>query len=1064
MAKVSPTPPYPFAAERPDFAAIEQAVLEYWDSISAFEVSVDQRRAAGAAEFVFYDGPPFANGLPHYGHLLTGFVKDAVPRYQTMRGRTVERRFGWDCHGLPAEMGAENELGVHGHAAIADYGVARFNEYCRQSVMRYTQEWRRYVTRAARWVDFDNDYKTMDVSYTESVMWAFKTLFDKGLIYEGYRVVPYSWAAETVLSNLEARLDDSYRERQDPALTVAFTLTPASAAALGVTPSTALLAWTTTPWTLPSNLALAVGPEIEYSVVKLDQPLGEITHVIMSSQRLESYARELGEAPDVVRVLPGSDLVGATYEPLLDYFASWPNSFRVLAADFVSTDDGTGVVHLAPGFGEDDQRVCEAAGISVVCPVDERGRFTAEVPDYADQLVFDANPLIIKALKAQGKVVRHETIVHNYPHCWRTDEPLIYRAVSSWFVKVSAVKDRMLELNEQITWIPAHVRDGAFGKWVENARDWSISRNRFWGSPIPVWKSDDPNYPRVDVYGSLDDIERDFGVRPTDLHRPYVDELTRPNPDDPTGRSTMRRVPEVFDCWFESGSMPFAQVHYPFERREWFESHFPADFIVEYTGQAKAWFYTLHVLSTALFDKPPFRTVVAHGILLGDDGRKLSKKLKNFPDPDEALANYGADAMRWYLLSSPVLRGADIAVDAKGFAESVRAVLLPLWNAFSFFTMYANVDRIAGERRANATGVLDRYALAKTRELVETVTARMDSYDIAGAASAIGSYLDALTNWYIRRSRERFWSPLADAESDKADAYDTLYTCLLNLCEVAAPLLPLVGEHIYRALSDAQSVHLQDWPDPAALPDDPDLVATMDRVRDVCSAALSVRKANKIRVRQPLARLSVYGEGASRLSPYTSLIADELNVKHVELSESASAVASRTITVNPRVAGPRLGGAVQHVLAAAKRGEWSEQPDGSVHIAGQVLTAEECTVAWTPHDGDSSRVLTATHSGFGAAVLVLDLELTDDLVAEGTARDLVRLIQSARKEAGKAVTDRVQVTVSLEAADLEAARTHHSHIAHEVLADSIEFVVLDDVSSRSGTELANGRQVDVRIA
>ncbi len=1060
MATVSSSQPYPTAADRPDFPAIEQAVLDYWASISAFEASTAQRSETSAPEYVFYDGPPFANGLPHYGHLLTGFVKDAVPRYQTMRGKVVERRFGWDCHGLPAEMAAENELGVRGHAAIAEYGVGRFNDYCRESVMRYTREWRRYVTRAARWVDFDNDYKTMDLSYMESVMWAFKTLYEKGLIYEGFRVVPYSWAAETVLSNLEARLDDSYRERQDPAVTITFSLTAESTTALDLPAGTALLAWTTTPWTLPSNLALAVGADIEYSLVELPEPMGTTTHVVIGTERLAAYERELGESPAVIRSLRGSELAGLHYVPLFGYFATHPDSFVVLAAEFVATDDGTGVVHMAPGFGEDDQRVCEAVGIKVVAPVDHRGRFTSEVPDYADMLVFDANPLIIKALKGEGKVLRHETIVHNYPHCWRTDEPLIYRAVSSWFVKVSDVKARMLELNRDINWIPAHVRDGAFGKWIEGARDWSISRNRFWGSPIPVWKSDDPQYPRIDVYGSIDDIERDFGVRPTDLHRPGIDELTRPNPDDPTRASTMRRVTEVFDCWFESGSMPFAQVHYPFERREWFEDHFPADFIVEYVGQAKAWFYTLHVLSTALFDRPPFRTVVAHGILLGDDGRKLSKKLKNFPDPDEALDTYGADAMRWYLLSSAVLRGADIAVDAKGFAESIRSVLLPMWNAFSFFTMYANIDCIAGERITKPHGVLDRYALAKTRELVDAVTERMDNYDLAGAASAITSYLDALTNWYIRRSRDRFWGALAGSSSSKTSAYDTLYTCLVTLCEVAAPLLPLVSEHIYRALTGASSVHLVDWPRADILPADPELVATMDRVREVCSAALSIRKANRIRVRQPLARLSVRGEGAERLSPYLALIADELNVKDVELGPDPAVAATRTITVNPRIAGPRLGGAVQQVLAAVKRGEWMEREDGSVEVGGHMLSAEECTVAWVPHDADSARVLGA-QGIFAPAVVVLDLALTDELVAEGTVRDLIRLVQTARKDAGKAVTDRVRVTLGLHDSDRAAIEAHRSRIAHEVLADNIELVEFSPTGTE--VELSSGHLVAIKV-
>ncbi|HEX9968712.1 MAG TPA: isoleucine--tRNA ligase, partial [Acidimicrobiales bacterium] len=641
-------------------------------------------------------------------------------------------------------------------------GIERFNEACRTSVLRYTKEWQSYVTRQARWVDFSNDYKTLDLPYMESVMWAFKQLWDKGLIYEGYKVLPYCWECETPLSNFETRLDDAYRDRDDPTLTVWFELETGER----------LLAWTTTPWTLPSNLALAVGPDIEYSVYEVD------------GHRYITGGDVPEDAPGVGTVR-GAELVGRRYTPLFPFFADTPNAFQVLAGDFVSTEDGTGVVHIAPGFGEDDQRLCEAAGIPVVVPVDEHARFTAEVPDYQGTQVFEANPLVIRDLKERGHVVKHEVYRHSYPHCWRTDTPLIYRAISSWFVQVTAIKERALELNQNIGWVPEHIRDGAFGKWLENARDWSISRNRFWGSPIPVWKSDDPRYPRIDVYGSLDDIERDFGVRPADLHRPGIDQLTRPNPDDPTGQSTMRRVEEVLDCWFESGSMPYAQVHYPFENREWFEQgHFPADFIVEYVGQTRAWFYNLHVLSTALFDSEPFANCVVHGVILGDDGRKASKRLRNYVDPEEMFETFGADAVRWFLLSSPVLRGQDLIFTRKGVADSVRQVLNPIWNAWYFFSLYANADGYRATFRTDAEGVLDRYVLAKARQVVEQVTERMDAYDLSGACDAVTSFLDALTNWYIRRSRDRFW------ESD-AEAFDTLYTVLTLLCRVAAPLLPM---------------------------------------------------------------------------------------------------------------------------------------------------------------------------------------------------------------------------------------------------------------------------------
>jgi len=612
--------PYPKVDPRPNYPAIEERIIQAWKDDKTFEKSVDQR-PDGSNEYVFYDGPPFANGLPHYGHLLTGYVKDVVPRYHAMRGRRVDRRFGWDCHGLPAEMETEKQLGVSGRRNIVDFGIQKFNDHCRQSVMQYTDEWQHYVNRQARWVDFENDYKTMDLSYMESVIWAFKQLYDKGLIYEADRVMPYSWGAETPLSNFEIRLDDATRPRQDPALTVSFTLE----AAAGDPGPMSLLAWTTTPWTLPSNLALAVGPDIEYSILATDGG----SFVVLASALVDRYERELGAA-ELHGTVTGSELVGRAYEPLFPYFREHANAFRVLSADFVETTEGTGIVHMAPGFGEDDQVVCAANDIAVVVPVNDEGRFTNAIPDWAGENVFDANASITAALKERDRVLRHETYDHNYPHCWRTDTPIIYRALPSWYVEVTAFRDRMVELNNEINWIPDHIQQGRFGKWLAGARDWSISRNRFWGSPIPVWRSDDPTYPRIDVYGSLDELEADFGVRPADLHRPTIDDLVRPNPDDPTGKSMMRRVPEVFDCWFESGSMPYAQVHYPFENKEWFEDHFPADFIVEYINQTRGWFYTLHVLSTALFDRPPFMNAIGHGIVLAADGAKLSKKLKNY--------------------------------------------------------------------------------------------------------------------------------------------------------------------------------------------------------------------------------------------------------------------------------------------------------------------------------------------------------------------------------------------------------------------------------------------------
>jgi isoleucyl-tRNA synthetase len=1023
---------YPAVEPQPNFPRLEREILSFWEGDHTFQASLDAR--ADADEYVFYDGPPFANGLPHYGHLLTGFVKDAVPRYRTMRGQKVDRRFGWDCHGLPAEVVVEKELGISGHPAITRYGVDKFNDACRTSVLRFTDDWHRYVTRQARWVDFENDYKTLDLSYMESVMWAFKTLWDKGLIYEGFRVLAYCWRCETPLSNTETRMDDVYHDRQDPALTVQFELDSGER----------ILAWTTTPWTLPSNLALAVGPDIDYAVMEQDG-----VRYILAESRLAAYERELIGATQV-GTLSGSELVGRTYTPLYPFFADTPNAFRVLAADFVSTEDGTGVVHMAPGFGEDDQNVCNAVGIPTICPMDEHGRYTSEVPTYAGVHVFDANPDIIKELKGRGVVVRHDSYQHSYPHCWRCAEPLVYRAISSWFVQVTAIRDRMVELNQQITWVPEHVKEGSFGKWLANARDWSISRNRFWGSPIPVWKSDDPAYPRVDAYGSIADLERDFGVTVTDLHRPQVDHLVRPNPDDPTGASMMRRVPEVLDCWFESGSMPFAQVHYPFENREWFDEHYPGDFIVEYIGQTRGWFYTLHVLATALFDRPSFKTCVSHGIVLGDDGLKMSKSLQNYPDPMKVFDTHGSDAMRWYLLSSSILRGTDLSVTEDGIRDTVRHVLLPMWNTWYFLSLYANAEGTSGTYGTTVTeqtDVLDRYILAKTHDLVVDVTAQLDTYDLFAACGSVRTFLDVLTNWYVRRSRDRFWA------GDQA-AIDTLHTVLAVLCRVAAPLLPLTAEAVYRQLTGERSVHLTDWPDAGTLPADPQLVATMDLTRDVCTATLRVRKAHQRRVRLPLATLTVAVPGADRLAGFTGLIADEVNVKQVVLTDDVASVARFELQVVPAALGPRLGGNTQAVIKAVKAGDWHQ--DGDVVTAGQyeLQPGEYQLKLVVAGDGAS------TSLAGGAGVVMLDIVTTPQLEAEGVTRDLVRLVQQARREAGLAVSDRIQLVVGAPESVRAQVTSNQQMLADETLAVAVS---LEDIGTMTPNCELDGQPVSIEV-
>ena len=850
---MSKTPP-----AKSTVATWEEELIQTWANEKTFERSVEGRK--GKPLFSFYDGPPFANGLPHWGHALTSVLKDAEARYKTMCGYYVPRRFGWDCHGLPPELLAEKELGVSGKKAIEEYGVAKFNNYCRQSVLRFTDEWRKFVPRLGRWVDFNDEYRTMDTSNTESVMWAFKQLWEKGLVYEGERVVPYSYGAQTALSNSETRLDDSYRDREDITATVKFKLTDGRY----------VLAWTTTPWCLPAQLLLAVGADIDYVQVDND---GE--QLILAEAALERYS-ELDDA-EVVRRMKGHKLVGLEYEPLFDYFADTPGAFRLVAGDFVTTEDGTGVVTISPGHGEDDYWLGKREGVPIVSPVDDEGRYTSQVSDYAGRLVFDANNEIVADLDKQHKLFKSALYTHKYPHCWRTDVPIIYRAMSAWFVDVPKIKERMLAANQEINWIPGNVKDGAFGKWLENAREWNVSRKRYWGAPIPVWKTDDGE---VIVIGSIEELKK-MAVDPAkvgdDLHRPFIDDVVLKTKD---GRLA-HRIEDVFDCWFESGSMPFAQMHYPFENKKLFDEGFPADFITEYIGQTRGWFYLLHVLSVALFDKPAFKNNVAHGIILGTDNRKMSKRLNNYPSLDEVFDTVGADAVRFYLLSSALFSGETAAFDTKALIESQRNIIQRLNNVRSFFRMYADVDGWQpGKELVEPTSknVLDKWMLSRLNEVIREVTTEADAYRTPRMCRELALLIDDTSNWFVRRSRRRFWK--SEDDGDKQDAYATLHYVLVRTAQLLAPWTPFLADHLWRDLTKGMnvpdSVHLSDWPEPGKI--SRKTLSDMAAVREAITVGLAQRADAKVKVRQPLASVAV----PDLPEVYADIIAEELNVKAVK--------------------------------------------------------------------------------------------------------------------------------------------------------------------------------------
>ena len=1021
----------------PDFPALEREVLQFWRTHETFKKQVAQ---GDQGDFVFYDGPPFATGTPHYGHLLAGTIKDIVPRYQAMRGFRVERRFGWDTHGLPVEMEIEKDLGLNSPSEVRAYGVGRYNEACRSIVLRYVDLWRSTVERMGRWVDFDNDYKTMNPEFMESVWWVFRQLWEKKLIYRGHKVMPYSWRLGTPLSNFEAGMD--YRKVQDPAVTVRFPI-------IGQ-PGTSLLAWTTTPWTLPSNMGLCVGPEIDYVVaVRPD-----------SAERLilaQALAEKVLGPHTVIEVKKGSELVGLRYTPLFDCFAeaAEDGAFRVVSDGYVSVEDGTGIVHQAPAFGEDDHRVAQQWGLPLRDAVDNEGKFTGDVAGIAEGqivglFVKDADKLLIADLKLRGLLFHQATIDHDYPFCWRSGTPLIYKAMPTWFVRVESVapgstdeplRVKMARNNQKTRWVPEYVGQKRFANWISDARDWAISRNRFWGTPLPIWQCDGCG--AFECVGSIAELQGKSGVDVHDLHKHHVDGLKW---NCAACGGTLERIPEVLDCWFESGAMPYAQNHYPFENKEMVEANLPAAFIAEGLDQTRGWFYTLLVLSTALFDRPAFQNVIVNGLILAEDGQKMSKRLKNYPDPNAILESYGADALRAYLVTSPAVRAEPMRFAEAGVREVVRSVVLPLWNAYSFFATYAVADGWAPPEQASPVAdraLLDRWVLSRLNTVIGSVNGKMQQYRLYEVIPEVLELIDDLTNWYIRRSRRRFWK--SENDRDKQHAFETLYEVLTTFARVLAPILPFLAETLYQRLEGWQttsrgSVHLERFPDADATIADSALEAQMAVARQVVPLARNLREQHKLRVRQPLPLLTILQPPGAADWPelvrdvLDGIIRDELNVKAVAWTSEHATLVTFSAKPNFKVLGQRLGARMKEVAAAASALTPEQtatlRDGGTLTLAGEALNQGDFLFTSQPRPG----AIVATE---GTITVALDTAISDELRMEGLALEVVSKVQTARKDAGLEVEDRIALGLWGGESLRAAVEANRAYITAETLTTAL---------------------------
>ncbi len=1039
-----------------DLAGVDRRIIDLWETTEAFAASVEMRPPE--AEYTFYDGPPFATGSPHYGHLLQAAVKDIVPRYWTMRGRRVERRFGWDTHGLPVEMEVEKALGISGPRQIAEFGIDKYNEACRTRVNQTTTEWRDITTRIGRWIDFDNDYKTMDVDFMESVWWVFKELWDKDLVYEDFKVLPYSWGAVTPLSNFEVNLG-GYRDVEDPSITVELPVVDGKGVAEA---GDALLIWTTTPWTLPSNLAVAVNPALRYVRIDVDGGRYWVAEGLVSSL--------WDDAPEPSMRVLGEDLLGVTYQPPFDYFGEERDrgAFQVLASDDVTTEEGTGLVHMAPAYGEADFLALQAAGLDVlVDPVDYEGNFTDAVSDVAGMNIKDADERLVELLEERGVLYRSTRTVHSYPFCWRTDTPLIYKAIPTWFVRVEKFRDRMADLNEKIRWVPESIGARRFGNWLREARDWAISRNRYWGSCIPVWKCDGCD--ETVCVGSRGELRELSGVWLDDLHKHIVDEVTFPCR---RCEGEMRRVPEVLDCWFESGAMPYAQIHYPFENQERFARRYPADFIAEGLDQTRGWFYTLVVLGTALFDEIPFQNCIVTGMILAEDGRKMSKSLRNYPDPIAVLDEFGADALRAYLIDSPVVRGEPLRFSEDGVRSYVRSVLLPFWNALSFFTTYAEADAITAADLDAAPALfdrpeIDRWIVSVLQSLVTQVNHEMEEYRLYAVIAPVLGFVDDLTNWYIRRSRRRFWSQRGGGdEADKLAAFATLYEVLVTFAKVAAPVLPFITEEIYQRLvrtvdpASPPSVHHTDYPQADRSRIDTTLENEMRIIRSVVNLGRSLRKQNDLKVRQPLSTATVVTRDpavTAAVLSHTQLISEELNVKHVLVDDDESHVVSLSAKANFKTLGPRLGAATKRVAALIEQLDHGSvdalAAGGSIDLDGHRIGPDDVVVQRTPLPG---RVVDSD----GELSVALDTDIDEALRHEGLAREVISKIQTMRRSAGLDVADRIALMWRADEELAAAIRRNLALISGEVLATAIDE---SDQLQGEGTDV-EGMRLQVVIA